>query len=43
MLVPYPQSPVPIRSFRHPQEAEIIGRVTGIAQLIAELHPEVSV
>jgi transcriptional regulator with XRE-family HTH domain len=43
MLVPYPQSPVAIRSFRYPQEAEIIGRVTGIAQLIAELHSEVSV
>jgi len=42
MLVPYPQSPVAIRSFRYPQEAEIIGRVTGIAQLIAELHSEVS-
>ncbi|HZQ21526.1 MAG TPA: helix-turn-helix transcriptional regulator [Terriglobales bacterium] len=43
LVVPYPQSPVPIRSFRYPQEAEIIGRVTGIAQLIAELHPEVAV
>jgi transcriptional regulator with XRE-family HTH domain len=43
LVVPYPQSPVPIRSFRYPQEAEIIGRVTGIAQLIAELHPDVAV
>lgn len=36
LLVPYPKSPVPIRSLRYPQEAEIVGRVTGIAMLIAE-------
>lgn len=42
LLVPYPKSPVPIRSLRYPQEAEIIGRVTGIAMLIAELQPGTS-
>jgi len=35
LLVPYPKSQVPIRSLRYPQEAEIVGRVTGIAMLIA--------
>lgn len=42
LLVPYPKSSIPIRSLRYPQEAEIIGRVTGIAQLIAELHSGIS-
>jgi hypothetical protein len=33
-----PKSPVPIRYLRYPQEAEIVGRVTGFAMLIAELQ-----
>jgi transcriptional regulator with XRE-family HTH domain len=40
VLVPSPKSPVPIRSFRYPQDAEIVGRVTGIAMLIAQLQPD---
>jgi hypothetical protein len=42
LLVPSPMSPVPIRSLRYPQDAEIVGRVTGIAMLIAELRPDAS-
>jgi hypothetical protein len=33
-LVPHPDSPEKIRTFRHPAEAEIVGRVTGIAMRI---------
>jgi hypothetical protein len=40
LLVPSPKSPVPIRSLRYPQDAEIVGRVTGIAMLIAQLQPD---
>lgn len=40
LLVPSPKSPVPIRSFRYPQDAEIVGRVTGIAMMIAQLQPD---
>jgi len=42
LLVPSPMSPVPIRSLRYPQDAEIVGRVTGIAMLIAELRTDAS-
>jgi Family of unknown function (DUF5519) len=42
LLVPSPMSPVPIRSFRYPQDADIIGRVTGFAMLIAELRTDAS-
>jgi transcriptional regulator with XRE-family HTH domain len=35
-LVPHPDSPEKIRTFRYPAEAEIVGRVTGIAMRIAE-------
>jgi hypothetical protein len=31
-----------IRSLRYPQDAEIVGRVTGIAMLIAELRTDAS-
>ena len=31
---------VPIRYFRYPQDAEIVGRVTGIAMLIAQFQPD---
>jgi transcriptional regulator with XRE-family HTH domain len=34
-LVPHPDSPEKIQTFRHPAEAEIVGRVTGIAMRIA--------
>jgi len=40
LIVPYPKSSVPIRSLRYPQEAEIVGRVTGIAMLIAGFQPD---
>jgi transcriptional regulator with XRE-family HTH domain len=40
LLVPCPKSPVAIRSFRYPQDAEIVGRVTGIAMMIAQLQPD---
>ena len=40
LLVPSPKSPVPIRHLRYPQDAEIVGRVTGVAMLIAELEPD---
>jgi transcriptional regulator with XRE-family HTH domain len=39
LLVPSPKSTVPIQHFRYPQEAEIVGRVTGVAMLIADLEP----
>jgi len=34
--IPYPNSPVEIRRFPYPREAEIVGRVTGVAMRIAE-------
>jgi hypothetical protein len=34
-LVPHPESPEKVQTFRHPAEAEIVGRVTGIAMRIA--------
>jgi transcriptional regulator with XRE-family HTH domain len=40
LLVPSPKSPVPIRYLRYPQDAEIVGRVTGIAMLIAALQAD---
>jgi transcriptional regulator with XRE-family HTH domain len=42
LVVPSPKSPVAIRSFRYPQDAEIVGRVTGFAMLIAELRTDAS-
>ncbi len=42
LLVPSPKSSVPIRQLRYPQDAEIVGRVTGVAMLIAELHTDTS-
>jgi transcriptional regulator with XRE-family HTH domain len=33
-LVPHPDSPVNVRTFRYPSEAEIVGRVIGIAMRI---------
>ena len=40
LLVPSPKSPVSIRYLRYPQDAEIVGRVTGIAMLIAQFQPD---
>lgn len=40
LLVSSPKSPVPIRNLRYPQDAEIVGRVTGIAMRIAEWEPD---
>jgi transcriptional regulator with XRE-family HTH domain len=36
IAIPYPNAPVEIRRFPYPQEAEIVGRVTGVAMRIAE-------
>jgi hypothetical protein len=35
-VVPHLNSPTPIRHFEYPREAEIVGRVTGVAMRIAE-------
>ena len=37
--IPYPNSSSEIRRFPYPQEAEIVGRVTGVAMRIAEASP----
>ncbi len=34
VLQPHPLSPVPVRVLRHPQEAEVIGQVVGVAMRI---------
>lgn len=40
ILQPHPLSPVPVRIMRHPQEAEVIGQVVGIAMRLDEFsHP----
>jgi hypothetical protein len=36
ILQPHPLSPVPVRVLRHPQEAEVIGQVVGVAMRIGE-------
>jgi hypothetical protein len=36
VLQPHALSPTPVRSYRHPQEAEIIGQVVGIAMRLDE-------
>ena len=38
LAVPYPNSRCEIRRFPYPQEADIIGRVTGVAMRLAEAH-----
>jgi transcriptional regulator with XRE-family HTH domain len=40
LLVPSPKSPVQIRQLRYPHDAEIVGRVTGVAMRIAQLQPD---
>jgi len=37
VLQPHPLSPVPVRVLRHPQEAEVIGQVVGVAMRIGNL------
>ena len=39
MLQPHPLSPVPVKMMRHPQEAEVIGQVVGIALKLGEWVP----
>jgi transcriptional regulator with XRE-family HTH domain len=39
VLQPHPLSPVAVRVLRHPQEAEVIGQVVGIALKLAEWLP----
>jgi hypothetical protein len=39
VLQPHPLSPVPVRMLRHPQEAEVIGQVVGIALKLGEWVP----
>lgn len=36
LLVPSPMSQVQIRYLRYPQDAEVVGRVTGVAMRIAQ-------
>jgi transcriptional regulator with XRE-family HTH domain len=36
ILQPHPLSPVPIRVLRHPQDAEIVGQVVGVAMKLTE-------
>ena len=38
VLQPHPLSPVSVRMMRHPQEAEIIGQVVGVAMRLGEWH-----
>ena len=35
-LQPHPLSPVPVRVVRHPQDAEVIGQVVGVAMRLGE-------
>jgi len=39
VLQPHPLSPVQVRILRHPQEAEVIGQVVGVAMRIGNLTP----
>jgi transcriptional regulator with XRE-family HTH domain len=36
VLQPHPLSPVPVRVLKHPQEAEVIGQVVGVAMRLGE-------
>lgn len=38
VLQPHPLSPTPVRILKHPQEAEIIGQVVGVAMRIGDLQ-----
>ena len=37
VLQPHPLSPAPVRMFKHPQEAEVVGQVVGFAMQLREL------
>lgn len=39
VLQPHPLSPVQVRILRHPQEAEVIGQVVGVAMKLGEWQP----
>jgi transcriptional regulator with XRE-family HTH domain len=39
ILQPHPLSPVPVKVLRHPQDAEVIGQVVGIALKLGEWRP----
>jgi len=36
ILQPHPLSPVPVRILKHPQEAEVLGQVVGVAMKLSE-------
>jgi len=38
LAVPYPNSQCEIRRFPYPREADIVGRVIGVAMRLAESH-----
>ena len=38
ILQPHPLSPMSIRVLKHPQEAEVIGQVVGVAMRLGEWH-----
>ena len=38
LAVPHPNSKCEIRRFVYPRDAEIVGRVTGVAMRLTELH-----
>lgn len=39
ILQPHPLSPVSVRILKHPQEAEVIGQVVGVAMKLGDWHP----
>jgi len=39
ILQPHPLSPVPVRMLKHPQEAEVVGQVVGMAMRLGEWRP----
>ena len=39
VLQPHPLSPVPVRMRKHPQDAEVLGQVVGIAMRLNDWHP----
>jgi hypothetical protein len=38
ILQPHPLSPVAVRILRHPQDAEVLGQVVGVAMKLTEWH-----
>jgi len=38
ILQPHPLSPVAVRILRHPQEAEVLGQIVGVAMKLTEWH-----